>query len=119
MRSTLHIKGYSVLRPRLNSKSNFKKSKFEVKTGSYVTSGGQKSNFLFRSNFDMKLRPSDAFFDALNISGLSFEVRVQLKVEFRKTKSRGQNDPPCWKVSQKFLVIEVETRAQNKTAYSS
>ena len=45
---------------------------------------GPKPNFLFKSNFDMKLKPSDAFFDALNISGLNFEVRVQINVKFQK-----------------------------------
>ena len=60
--------------------------------GSYVTSRGQKSNFLFRSSFDMKLRLTGVFFDALNGSAIDFYLGVIFKVKFWKTRTWGQND---------------------------
>ena len=38
--------------------------------GHFSTSRGQKPNFLFRSSFDMKLRLTGVFFDALNGSAI-------------------------------------------------
>ena len=61
--------------------------------GSYVTSRGQKSNLLFRSSFDMKLRLPGGFFDALNRSAIDFYLVVQSGVKFSKIQISNQNDP--------------------------
>ena len=57
------------------------------------TSRGQKPNFLFRSSFDMKLKPPGSFFDALNRSAIDFYLGVQFGVKFSKLEALG------WKAS--------------------
>ena len=57
------------------------RSRSEVR-GQMSTSRGPKPNFLFRSSFDMKLRLTGVFFDALNRSAIDFYLGVILRVKF-------------------------------------
>ena len=52
--------------------------------GHFSTSRGQKPNFLFRSSFDMKLRLTGVFFDALNRSAINFYLGVRFRGKFLK-----------------------------------
>ena len=60
------------------SRSEVRGQRSEVK----VKVRGPKPNFLFRSSFDMKLRLTGVFFDALNRSAIDFYLEVTLRVKF-------------------------------------
>ena len=62
------------------SRSEVRGQRSEVKVKVKVR--GPKPNFLFRASFDVKLRPSGAFFDALNGSAIDFYPAAQFGVKF-------------------------------------